>query len=106
VEARKNLDAAAESVNSLITTTADAKDAAATLDIDTPATMVGLAGAKESVEKARKTAEEAKTRGQAAAGALQAASAPPQITAEILQVMVTTIEKGPNINKLQSFWKN
>jgi hypothetical protein len=104
-EARKSLDAAAESVNNLVTIATDAKDTAAPLDIDTPATMAGLSGAKESVEKVWKAAEEAKTRGQAAAGALQTASAPPQMTKEILQVMVNSIAEGPNIKELRRFWK-
>lgn len=104
-EARKSLDAAAESVDNLVTIATDAKDTAAPLDIDTLATMAGLSGAKESVEKVWKAAEEAKTRGQAAAGALQTASAPPQMTKEILQVMVNSIVEGPNIKELRQFWK-
>jgi len=104
-EARKSLDAAAESANDLATAATAAKDAAAALDVDAPATMAGLSGAKESVEQAWKAAEEAKTRGQTAAGALQAASAPPQMTWQILKAMVKTIEKGLNIRKLQGFWK-
>lgn len=104
-EARKSLDAAAESVNNLVTIATDVKDAVAPLDIDTPATMAGLPGVKESVEKVWEAAEEARTRGQAAAGALQTASAPPQMTREILQVMVNSIGEGPNIKELQSFWK-
>ena len=105
-KARKNLDAAAESVNNLENLAIDAKDTAASLDIDAPVTMAGLPAAKEIVEKVWIAAREVKTRGQAAAGALQAASAPPQMTGEILKVMANTMRQGPNITELQHFWVN
>jgi hypothetical protein len=79
------------------------KDAGAALDIDTQASMSGLPGVRDSIEKAWKAAEETKTRGQAAAGAIQVASAPPQVTREILQAMVKTIANGPNIGPIGRF---
>jgi hypothetical protein len=61
------------------------KDAGAALDIDTQASMSGLPGVRDSIEKAWKAAEETKTRG------------------EILQAMVKTIENGPNIGPIGRF---
>jgi len=104
-ETRKSLIAAAESVNSLVAVATDLRDAGAALDIDTQATLSGLSGVKDFIEKAWKPAEETKARGQEAAGALQVASAPPQVTREILQTMVKTIENGPNIKPVESFRK-
>ncbi len=103
-KARKSLEAVAELAKNLDTLAANVKDAAAPLDLDTPTTMTGLPRVKEFTEKAWKAAEEVKTRGQAAAEALQTASAPPQMTKEILQVIVKSIGEGPNIKELQKFW--
>lgn len=79
-KARKTLNATAEAVDKLIAAATDAKDAAAPLDIDTPATMAGLPGVKKSVTKIATAAEAAKLRGQAAAEALQTVSAPTQMS--------------------------
>jgi len=103
-EARETLKASADLTNSLVTITTDLKDGGSALDIDAPATLSALPVVKETAQKALKAAEEAKAKGQAAAEVLQRASAPPQITREILRVMVSAIETGPNIKAIQRFW--
>jgi hypothetical protein len=104
-EAMRSLETATGSVSNLVTVATGLKDAGAALDIDTQASLFGLTAVKDSIEKACKAGEETKAKGQAAAGALQAASAPPQVTKEILQAIVKTVENGPNIKPIERFRK-
>ena len=104
-EARKDLDAAAEAAEKLAAAVQDASDAAGSLDMDKPATLAVLPAVQESMTVVAQTADRAESRGQTAAGILQIASAPPQMSTEILQVMVNSIVEGPNIRELAFFWK-
>ena len=103
-QVRALLDAAAESSKLLVTAATNAMDAAAPIDIDVPSTIAGLSQAKEAIAKAAESAAEAKKRGQAAAGAIQTASAPSQMTWEIIHALAGTIEWDPNVKRLQTFW--
>ncbi len=104
-KARNCLESAAESINNLIIVQTGLNDVAKALDIDTPSSLSILPTVNRSIEEACKAAEEAKSRGKAAADALQAVSVAPQVTGEILQVIVKTIENEPNIKPVELFLK-
>jgi hypothetical protein len=104
IEKDKRVNAGSETTKSFLKTANEAKDKAAPLDIDKTETLAGLSETKELIEKASKASEEVKTKGQAVSEIIQQIATPPKMTKEILETMVNTINKGPNIKSLQYFW--
>jgi chromosome segregation ATPase len=104
-EARTTMAALDEAIDRLVALATNANDTAAPLDIDEPATMAGLPEAKKLAKEAHGAAQEIESKEQTAVGALQAASAPPQITRETIQTMVVTLQQDPNIARIADFWQ-
>lgn len=104
IEKDKRLKAGNETTESFLKTANEVKDKAAPLDITKKETLTGLSETKKLVEKASKASEEVKTKGQAVSEIIQQIATPPKMTKEILETMINTIKRGPNIKNLQSFW--
>jgi hypothetical protein len=104
IEKDKRLKAGNETTESFLKTANEVKDKAAPLDITKKETLAGLSEIKKLVEEASKASEEVKTKGQDVSEIIQQIATPPKMTKEILETMINTIKRGPNIKNLQSFW--
>lgn len=104
IEKDKRIKVSIETTESFLKTANETKDTAAPLDITKEETLTGLSETKKLVEKASKASEEVKTKGQAVSEIVQQIATPPKMTKEILETMINTIKRGPNIKNLQSFW--
>jgi hypothetical protein len=100
----ENLKKVSSALDTLIEKSSNTQSIASLLEVNNKENSINIAKIKTSDSIIDKATEDLKTAGDEASGALQSATTPPRMTGEILNAIVKSMQRDPNIESIQYFW--